>query len=160
MNRTLFLLAAGYVGGMYIASRYGSGKGGRATASFQDFADEFVKVHRAAFTEVESSELGRDVKAKLRTLKTTLSDEASGFAREAEELVTRLTHDGKTAAKDIEAELKNLYARRKEIISDLQDKGVEQISDARNAVRDLAQDALDSLEAQYEKIRKTIKTNA
>lgn len=157
MNKTLLTLAVGYVAGIYIASRYPSGRRSITKMDMQEFVRELERIHREAYSEMESSKLGQDVQSKISALKASLEEEAEAFARDAEELVERWKKEGTSAVKDVEAELKTLYARRKEILAKLEDAGIEQISDARNTVADLGREAVERLEKQYASLQRTVK---
>lgn len=158
MNKTLFTLALGYVAGIYVASRYPSGRRNLTKMDLREFAQELERIHRDAYSEIESSQLGQDVQAKIAALKSSLEEEAETFAREAEELLERWKKEGTSAVKDIETELKTLYARRRKILADLEDAGIEQISDARNTVTDLGREAIDRLEKQYASLQRAVKS--
>ncbi|HRI35886.1 MAG TPA: hypothetical protein PK765_02195 [bacterium] len=157
MNKTLLTLAVGYIAGIYVATRYPSGRQTRTDMSLREFVAELERIHCEAYAEVESSQFGRDAQEKIDALRKSFTDEAEAFRIDAEALMERLKNDGVSAAKDLESELTDLYDRRREILAKLEDTGIEQISGARNTIAKLGRETLSRLESQYENIRHNIK---
>ena len=110
-KKGLCMLIIGYVGGIYVATRFGHGRrtptqlsidGSQTRYQTSDFVRTFVDIHRDLLDWIEETALPDDARTRVHEYRARLREELQGFQRDTANYLRMLRERGEGARIDLE----------------------------------------------------------
>jgi|GEM_PF-1684987 len=143
----MFLLGAGYLAGLLVALKFNKKSPTELEKDWNSGDDRYnnigknlLDIHRNLFETVEETIFSPENKKRIAEYKERFLVELDAFKKESEVTIKEWKKKGVAKKDEIEADLRDLYDRRLELLEQAKKKGLELIEETREGGEDMVEE--------------------